>query len=263
MGKVKPALIELAITDGESSEGPRRTAASTFYDRLRDEILMGVIAPGTRLIVDQIRERYGVGISPIREALNRLSREGIVQHEERKGFHVTKLTEQELTEIIETQIWLNETALRKSIERGDAAWEERVVLSFYRMSKYGRSMSRTNYVVNPERESLHCAFHMALLSACGSRWMLQYCAQLEDLFGRYRRFVMRSDFLGQSHGQAHRMLMDATLERNTESAVNLLIGHIQNMGKSAQRHLTKTSDRGSSQEPVLSDDSLMKTMGRL
>jgi DNA-binding GntR family transcriptional regulator len=163
----------------DAPEGkPRLTAASSFYEELRNDILMGFLEPGARLVVDQLRTRYDVGISPIREALNRLSTEGIVKREDLKGFHVMELTEQELAEIIETQVWLNEIALRKSIERGDRAWEERVVVAFYRMRKHRRSRSETHYIVNPEREALHRDFHLSLLSACGSRWMIRYCAQL-------------------------------------------------------------------------------------
>ncbi|MGE0650605.1 MAG: GntR family transcriptional regulator [Alphaproteobacteria bacterium] len=216
---------------------PRQTAASTFYDELRNDILMGFLEPGARLVVDQLRARYGVGISPIRDALNRLSTEGIVKREDLKGFRVMELTEQELAEIIETQVWLNEIALRKSMERGDQAWEERVVVAFYRMRKHRRSQSETRYVVNPEREALHRDFHLSLLSACGSRWMIRYCAQLEDLFGRYRRFVMRSDYPGSAPGNVHKNLMDATLGRDVETAVRLLVEHVQNMGANARLHL--------------------------
>jgi DNA-binding GntR family transcriptional regulator len=229
----------------DAPEGkPRLTAASSFYEELRNDILMGFLEPGARLVVDQLRTRYDVGISPIREALNRLSTEGIVKREDLKGFHVMELTEQELAEIIETQVWLNEIALRKSMERGDQAWEENVVVAFYRMRKHRRSQSETRYIVNPEREALHRDFHLSLLSACGSRWMVRYCAQLEDLFGRYRRFVMRSDYPGPAPGTAHKEIMDATLDRDVEKAVQLLVGHVQNMGENARMHLAKSRQDG-------------------
>jgi DNA-binding GntR family transcriptional regulator len=238
----KPAsnIVPFAAGADVREEQPRQTAASTFYDELRNDILMGFLEPGARLVVDHLRARYGVGISPIRDALNRLSTEGIVKREDLKGFRVMELTAQELAEIIETQVWLNEVALRKSMERGDQAWEERVVVAFYRMRKHRRSQSETRYVVNPEREALHRDFHLSLLSACGSRWMIRYCAQLEDLFGRYRRFVMRSDYPGSAPGNVHKNLMDATLARDVEKAVRLLIEHVQNMGENARMHLGRS-----------------------
>src|SRR5687768_3832868 len=100
------------------------TLASVAYQRLREDIINAKHAPGGRLRVQELSERYALGPSPIREALNRLSRDGLVTLSDRRGFSVTPLSRAHLEELTRTRCWLNELALRQSIAGGDAAWEE-------------------------------------------------------------------------------------------------------------------------------------------
>ena len=54
--------------------------ASTAYERLRFDIISGVFPPETKLLIRELCTRYAIGLSPIREALNRVSRDGLVEH---------------------------------------------------------------------------------------------------------------------------------------------------------------------------------------
>ena len=65
-----------------SSELP---AATVAYNRLRAEILSGPLQPGERLLPADLRARYGLGLTPIREALTRLASEGLIEAVERAG----------------------------------------------------------------------------------------------------------------------------------------------------------------------------------
>jgi DNA-binding GntR family transcriptional regulator len=55
---------------------------------------------------------------------------------------------------------------------------------------------------------------------------------------------MRSDYPGPAPGTAHKEIMDATLDRDVEKAVQLLVGHVQNMGENARMHLAKSRQDG-------------------
>ena len=61
------------------------TLASSAYRAIKDDIIGGVLAPREWLRIDALRERYGTGASPIREALNRLSAEGLVLQQDQRG----------------------------------------------------------------------------------------------------------------------------------------------------------------------------------
>ena len=204
---------------------PAGTLASSVYDRLRDDILSGALAPDDKLRTEALRERYGVGNSPLREALNRLSADGLVTREDQKGFRVATASRADLEELVKTRCWLEEIALRQSIENGGDDWEEAVVLQYHRLSRMRRSSSEDEYVVNFEWETRHRAFHLALLNACGSRWLMQYCAQLNDQADRYRQLAIVVSYPKRNELSEHEAIMRAATSRDADEAVRLLLAH--------------------------------------
>jgi DNA-binding GntR family transcriptional regulator len=206
-------------------EGAAGTLASSVYDMMRQDILKGDLPPGEKLRVEYLRDRYGVGASPIREALNRLSVDGVVMRVDQKGFRVATVSVAELDELIKTRCWLEETAMRESIAAGDDAWEERLVLAFHRLSKAPRSAEQITYAINPDWEVLHRAFHLALIGACGSRWLISYCEQLNDLADRYRQLAVRVTYPCRNELDEHKAIMDAAVNRDSDRAVEVLTDH--------------------------------------
>ena len=206
-------------------EGAAGTLASSVYDMMRQDILKGDLPPGEKLRVEYLRDRYGVGASPIREALNRLSVDGVVMRVDQKGFRVATISVAELDELIKTRCWLEETAIRESIAAGDDAWEERLVLAFHRLSKAPRSAEQITYAINPDWEVLHRAFHLALIGACGSRWLISYCEQLNDLADRYRQLAVRVTYPRRNELDEHKAIMDAAVNRDPDRAVEVLMDH--------------------------------------
>src|SRR5919205_2613576 len=91
------------------------TLATTLYDRLRTDLLAGRHEPGGRLAIEALCERYGSGQTPLRQALNRLVADGLVQRREQRGFAVSEVSAADLIEITRTRCWLEEIALRESI----------------------------------------------------------------------------------------------------------------------------------------------------
>ena len=205
-------------------DGVAGTLASSVYDMMRQDILKGDLPPGEKLRVEYLRDRYGVGASPIREALNRLSVDGVVVRVDQKGFRVAEVSVAELDELIKTRCWLEETAIRESIAAGDDAWEERLVLAFHRLSKTPRSADQVTYAMNPDWEVLHRAFHLALIGACGSRWLISYCEQLNDLADRYRQLAV-GYYPRRNELDEHKAIMDAAVNRKPDDAVEVLMDH--------------------------------------
>jgi len=205
--------------------GAPTTLASSVYERLRRDIVEGQLAPGEKLRIDALRALYGVGASPLREALNRLSAEGLVIQEDQRGFRVPPVSVDDLQELTRTRCLINEVALREAIARGDPAWEEQIVVAHHRLARTAFDLG-TPTIVNPEWERRHREFHMALIVACGSRWIAASWGQLFDLADRYRHLSKRGDGQHRDFHAEHRAIMDATLARNTELAVRLLNEHV-------------------------------------
>ena len=96
-------------------DAPTLTLTSSVYERLRRDVLKAHLAPGEPLRIEALCARYDVGASPLREALNRLSAEGIVLREEKRGFRVPPVSLKDLRELTETRCWINELGLRPRV----------------------------------------------------------------------------------------------------------------------------------------------------
>src|SRR4051812_35879179 len=215
------------MSDTAAKRAKRETTlASDITEELRRDIISGSLAPGGKIRLRQVAERFGVGMSPVREALNRLSRDRLVDRSDLRGFRVAPISEAELDELMRARCWLNETGLRQSIARGKAAWEEAVVLAFHRLSRVTDRLTPTDTAVNPEWEAAHRVFHRSLLDACGSHWIVDFCDQLFDLADIYRHVSRAArDAQSREPTDEHRAIMEATIARDADKAVELLNHH--------------------------------------
>lgn len=224
----------------KSSDAPSagaETLASAVYRKLRREIICAQFPRGQKLRTQQLCARYGAGLSPIREALNRLASDGLVNQSDQRGFSLSPLSREHLAELTRTRCWLNELALRESIARGDGAWEENIVLAYHRMSRLPRQLP--DHGDNPSREDAHRAFHSSLIAACGSRWLIRYCEQLFDAADCYRHLSRMTHARRKLRENEHREIMDAVLARNADKAVKLLLGQFRHTAELAQENLAK------------------------
>ena len=114
----KPALANQAL------DATGTTRASAVYDALRADILHGDLKPDEKLKVDAVGTRYGVGASPVREALNRLSAEGLVTRSDQRGFSVAALQWDDLNVLTNTRCQVEAIALNESIAARNPAWED-------------------------------------------------------------------------------------------------------------------------------------------
>lgn len=139
-------MVENALQDtakaASSSGDPAKTLATLAVDALRKSILDGALAPGSRLRMEELRVRFGMGASPLREALSQLAAEGLVQRLDQRGFRVATADASELQDLIESRCLIEGAALRASIVAGDEAWEERIIIAHRRLSRVPRSLGR-------------------------------------------------------------------------------------------------------------------------
>ncbi len=197
------------------------TLASAVFEKLRLDILEGHIPPGEKLRIEALRERYQVGASPLREALNRLTAMHLVEQVDQRGFRVPPVSVEEFDELSRTRCWVNEIAVREAIQHGDRDWEEEVALAFHRL--WRTPPKQADGHVNREWEVLHRRFHAAVIAACPSKWMRQFHETLFDYADRHRHlYAQRVDHRGEHTVDEHRAIMEAVVQRDAERAVKLL-----------------------------------------
>ncbi len=200
---------------------------SRVLTQMRSDIISGALEPGRKLKIEELRQKYDVGTSPIREALSLLTSDHLVERLDQRGFRVMKVSLDEYEELLRTRIWLEERALRESIAQGQSGWEEQVVLAAYRLSRVPRSDATDAFIANMEWEDRHKHFHMTLLAACNSSILLKFCNQLYDQNTRYRHLSGPSAYPSRDVNAEHGAICDAVLARNADLATELLIAHYQ------------------------------------
>lgn len=202
------------------------TVTSTLHQRLREEIVSGALPPRAKLKLRDLAARFAVGLSPLREALSRLSAEGLVQQTDNRGFAVMPVSVPELRDLTLTRCWINEVGLRQAIAQGGQGWEEAVLIAFHRLSRTPRHLDNgQSDDRNPEWERAHRAFHRSLVAGCGSPSLIEICERLFEASERYRHLARRAGVTRGTLEDEHRAIMQATVDRKADEAVALLNRH--------------------------------------
>lgn len=203
------------------------TLSETVYARLRSDILMGVLRPGDRLKLDGLRDRYEVSVNTLRETLSRLVSEGLVANEGQRGFMVVPASLADLRDITEMRKLLECRAVRLSAEHADLEWESRVVAAYHKLSRIEDVVDQDPRRWGPQLELYNREFHNALISACGSRWLLTFHGVMYDQSLRYRMLAFQvRDFPREQSRAEHRELLDAALARDADRLVAVVAAHI-------------------------------------
>jgi GntR family transcriptional regulator, carbon starvation induced regulator len=225
-------IHKLDIRRSPATDSPEadagRTQGERAYLALYQAIVAGRFAPGLPLRPEELKDEFGFGVSPVREALLRLTADGLVRLEGHRGFQLPVASVEELLDIARVRCELGVMALRWSIERGNDDWEALVVATFHRLDKVARLMASDPTLYAAEHESRNRDFHMALESASGSPLLQDFGHKAFSRSERYRRhFVDYTQIVPNAH-QEHKDMMDAALRRDAATACDILRDHILN-----------------------------------
>lgn len=218
-----------------------RNLAGALATRVRDDIVCGDLRPGTRLSIDELRNRYGVSLSPLREALSRLSAEGFLVLEDKKGFRVAPVSRANCLEVAQLQEMLETKALAEAIARGDQAWEEEIVASYHGLSRLERAERKDGADVD-DWEQRHRRFHAALIAACDMPLFLTLCASLHDFSARYRRLFLASHTFDEDVPGEHRAMMEAALNRKPTDACRVLAKHFERTAQNILHAIARSDE---------------------
>jgi len=211
------------------SAGATATLSEEVGTSLRADIIEGRLGTG-KIGLKKLADRYGVGMSPLREALFRLSVEGLVEANSRRGFTIRPLTLKELNDITALRQTMDSMSLRESIRTGDTAWEARIVAAFHHLSKAWPA-------TGSEWQESHRRFHYELLSAHDAPVTQRFRDQLFDMSQRYRLLVISLKLDERDLLNEHRAIMQATLDRDADRATALLVAHYGETAATVARYI--------------------------
>ncbi|MEU6578758.1 GntR family transcriptional regulator [Streptomyces sp. NPDC046805] len=208
--------------------GGKQTRSDDVGARLRADILSGRLLPGYRLKFPVLSANYDASVSVLREALVRLTEQGLVRSEPHQGFVVTPLSREKLWELTEARVELETLVLRRSVVEGDLSWESHLVAAHHTLERTPYTAEGDDQRVDDGWAAAHAAFHEALLSGCGNQRLLRIALGLRDEAELYRRWSQPlGDEPGRDLAGEHRALLEAALARDPEAAAAALCAHVR------------------------------------
>ncbi|MBY4866067.1 FCD domain-containing protein [Burkholderia anthina] len=213
------------MTFDDAAAGGSRTMASVLADTILRDIVSGALAPGSKLKIRELADRYQAGVIPLREAVSRLAMSGFVDAEDQRGFRVTPVSRADLEDITSVRQCIESEALRDAIDSGNLEWEASVLAAFHLVNSLPTVVDEPPRM-NPDWERAHDHFHATLLAGCRSKWLKHFAATLRTQTARYRHQSLRSQHAGERDvGREHEEIVKAVLARDADRACELLRRH--------------------------------------
>jgi DNA-binding GntR family transcriptional regulator len=207
-------------------EQAAKSLTETAYTEVRRDILGCRLVPGEKIKINDISAHHSVSVQAVREALSRLTAEGLVTAEAQRGFRVMPVSRADLEDLTSTRIEIEVSCLRRSLDLGDMNWEIAVLSAFHRLSRTPERVQSDRRNLTEEWVEAHREFHTALAAACGSPSRLRLRQSLYDQSERYRRLSVPGALIARDLNKEHKALMDAALARDKALIAELMAAHL-------------------------------------
>ena len=214
---VRPQVVDLTL------------ASQRVTENIRQLILNGELAPGSRIRQEELAERFGTSRIPVREALRRLESEGLVLLVPNSSAWVAKIDMRECIEVYKIRERVEPLALSEAVANMSDSDIDALELLVQRMER----ASSTEEFLRLDRE-----FHLASYRASGMQQLYRMVERFWNTTQHYRRAFTK--LLGHNgnwiiHSE-HRLMIDALRRRDAESAGHLLFEHIRRTRVELERH---------------------------
>ncbi len=203
------------------------TLGSRVFERLRAEIVNGELPPGQRLSPSVLASTYEVSLNVVREALNRLAGERLIDVQPNFGFSVRSLSAEDLTDLVQQRITLESIALRNAIALSTLRWRSEVLAAHHRLHETPLTIKGTPRRLNPDWIARHDEYHSATLAACGSPRLFQIVKNLAEAAEIYHRALLPVVSRDADMESEHSDLLKHILASDADRAIKVLTAHLE------------------------------------
>ncbi|MEM9784160.1 MAG: GntR family transcriptional regulator [Pseudomonadota bacterium] len=211
--------------DGDKAPGkpaarPRVSAALRIEQALMEEISAGELAPGERLDEMRLAARFGASRTPVREALSRLTAQGVLVQGEKRGVFVAVYSREELSQIFEAMHEIEAACARIASQRLNLLARSEIETAQAACWAAAESGDRSAYLRANE------AFHAAIYRATGNPYMAEIAAEFRRRTGpfRARKFASPEDLVASA--QSHDALIGDIFSEDSVTASKAMRDHM-------------------------------------
>ena len=211
-----------------ASIAPAETSQTELcYGNLRSELLAGAFPSGERLKTAHLASRFGVSLSVVREALTRLTNDGLTVASSRRGFCAAGISVAQIEQQADAMREIEAICLRRSIAAASQEWEDRVEACFTKLAATPVHDADAEASISSAFSENYAAFRDALVSACDNPVLLETRARLRALGMRHENICIQLGAQSSNAADDHRQLLEAALARDSGRAVRLLSTRIK------------------------------------
>jgi GntR family transcriptional regulator, carbon starvation induced regulator len=205
-----------------------RSLTEDVYAELRQAVLHGQIAPGTRLHLGELAEANEVSLGVVREAVTRLASEGLLEATPQTGFRTRNLSQEHLSDLTWARCEIEALTVRESVTYGDTEWEASLLAAHHVLSV---TPPHVDDAIHPAWMVAHRRFHTMLAAGCPNTTLVGIRQRLFDEAELYRHWSARGPGSQRNIGAEHAEMLASALSRDAERCAELVQEHLRNTAR--------------------------------
>lgn len=198
----------------------KRSLSNFVYESLKKMIVKGDLAPGTRLVESRVASQLNISRTPVREAFQRLEKEGLIKKNISGAVFVTDLSKEDVEETFGIRSVLESYAARLATLRHskkDLAQLEKKV------EQYEQALSKKKF---EELSKINTEFHELLYKLSKSPRLVKMINELKDHMSRFREVILKVEEMAELSKEDHRKMLELMAKRDADGVERVVKEHI-------------------------------------
>ena len=199
----------------------RRSLGQDVYGKLKQAIVKGDLPPDSRLIESRMANVMGISRTPVREAIHKLEREGLLRHNPSGGFFVVGLTRSDIEETFGIRSVLESYAARLAATHHKG--EDELNPLEQKIHEYQRHLDQGDLKALLR---INTEFHDLLYALSRSPRLIKMINDLQDQIYRFRQVLLKTEENARISNEDHKLMLKFISKRDLEGVESLVREHI-------------------------------------
>ena len=198
----------------------RKSLGQYVYENLKQAIVKGELAQGSRVVENRVAEALGISRTPVREAIHKLEREGLLRQNPTGGFFVVGLSREDIEETFGIRSVLESYAARLAAIKHR---QEELKPLEGKIREYQQCLDRKDMDALPH---INTEFHDLLYALSRSPRLIKMINDLKDQIFRFRQVILKVEKMAKISNKDHRLMLKSIRERDADGVERLVREHI-------------------------------------
>jgi DNA-binding GntR family transcriptional regulator len=198
----------------------RKSLGQHVFENLKQAIIRGEVAPGDRLVESRLADALDISRTPVREAIHKLEREGLLRKLPKGGFTVMNLTREDIEETFGIRCVLESYAARLAAVNYS---EEELLPLENKLQEFQRLLDKGQL---DELPRINTEFHSLFYALSRSPKLIKIINDLRDQIYRFRKILLKKDKWAEASNRDHRKMLEAIRQRDVNGVERVVKQHI-------------------------------------